>query len=36
MPLQEATAADSLDDPHLVWDDHTPGNYEIYYRKYIK
>ena len=29
-------AADSLDNLYVVWDDNTPGNYEVYYRKYVK
>jgi hypothetical protein len=28
-----AIAVDSSDDLHVVWGDHTPGNYEIYYKK---
>ena len=31
-----ALAADSLDNLHVVWMDDTPGNWEIYYRKYVK
>jgi len=26
-------AVDSSDNLHLVWDDDTPGNFEIYYKK---
>ena len=26
-------ALDSLDDIHMVWNDDTPGNYEVYYKK---
>ena len=29
-------AVDSVDNVHLVWQDNTPGNYEIYYKKGIK
>lgn len=31
-----AIAADSLGNLHVVWPDSTPGNSEIYYRKFIK
>jgi hypothetical protein len=27
---------DSSDNLHVIWDDNTPGNYEIYYKKLIK
>jgi len=29
-------AADPSGNLHLVWDDNTPGNYEIYYKKFIQ
>jgi len=29
-------AADSSGNLHVVWDDDTPGNFEIYYKKFIK
>jgi hypothetical protein len=29
-------AVDSLDNVHIVWQDDSPGNYEIYYKKGIK
>jgi len=28
-----AIAADSSGNPHVVWQDNTPGNYEVYYKK---
>lgn len=31
-----AIAADSTDTIHIVWEDDTPGNFEIYYRKGIQ
>jgi len=31
-----AIAADPSSNLHVVWDDKTPGNYEIYYKKFIK
>jgi hypothetical protein len=31
-----AIAVDSSGNPHVVWQDETPGNREIYYRKFIK
>jgi len=31
--LAPAIAVDSSGNPHVVWYDKTPGNYEIYYRK---
>jgi hypothetical protein len=31
-----AIAVDSSDNLHVIWKDHTAGNYEIYYKKYIK
>jgi len=31
-----AIAVDSFGNPHVVWQDDTPGNREIYYRKFIK
>jgi hypothetical protein len=30
-----AIAVDSLGYPHVVWDDYTPWNSEIYYKKYV-
>jgi hypothetical protein len=29
-------AADPSGNVHVAWQDKTPGNYEIYYRKFIK
>jgi hypothetical protein len=29
-------AVDSSGNLHVVWDDYTPGNSEIYYRKFVK
>ena len=29
-------AVDSSGNVHVVWEDYTPGNDEIYYRKYLK
>ena len=29
-------AVDSSSNLHVVWGDDTPGNYEIYYKKYVK
>ena len=29
-------AIDDNSDIHIVWHDDTPGDYEIYYRKFIK
>jgi len=29
-------AVDSSDDLHVVWFDYTPGNGEIYYKKYVR
>ena len=34
--MNPAMAIDSSDTSHIVWDDNTPGNNEIYYKKYIK
>jgi hypothetical protein len=31
-----AVIADPSGDLHVVWQDETPGNFEIYYRRYIK
>jgi len=31
-----AIAVDSSGNLHVVWDDDTPGNDEIYYRKYVQ
>jgi hypothetical protein len=31
-----AITVDSSGNIHVTWDDDTPGNYEIYYRKYVK
>jgi hypothetical protein len=31
-----AIAADSFGNLHVVWPDWTPGNSEIYYRKFIQ
>jgi hypothetical protein len=31
-----AMAVDSADNLHVVWKDSAPGNYEIYYKKYVK
>jgi hypothetical protein len=31
-----AMAADSSGNLHLVWRDYSPGNWEIYYKKYVK
>jgi hypothetical protein len=31
-----ATAMDPSDNLHVVWQDGTPGNWEIYYKKFIK
>jgi hypothetical protein len=28
-----AMAVDSSGNPHVIWSDKTPGNYEIYYRR---
>ncbi len=28
--------ADSSDNLHIVWSDSTPGNNEIYYRRFLK
>ena len=30
---EPAMAIDSSGNPHVVWYDNTPGNYEIYYKK---
>jgi len=35
-PPAAAFAADSSGNLHLVWQDNTSGNYEIYYMKYVK
>jgi hypothetical protein len=32
--LAPAIAVGSSDDLHVVWSDDTPGNYEIFYKKY--
>jgi hypothetical protein len=29
-------AVDSSDNLHVVWQDYTPGNYEIFYKKFVK
>jgi hypothetical protein len=29
-------AVDPSANLHVVWSDHTPGNFEIYYRKFVK
>jgi len=34
--LYPAIAVDPSGNPHMVWDDDTPGNREIYYKKFIK
>jgi hypothetical protein len=34
--FQPGAAVDPSDNIHVVWADDTPGNYEIYYRKYAK
>jgi hypothetical protein len=31
-----ASSVDSSGNLHIVWSDYTPGNIEIYYRKYMK
>jgi BNR repeat-like domain len=31
--VKPALAVDSFGNPHLAWEDDTPGNYEIYYKK---
>ena len=31
-----ALAVDTLDNLHAVWSDATPGNFEVYYKKYVK
>jgi len=31
-----ALAVDTLDNLHAVWSDTTPGNFEVYYKKYVK
>jgi len=36
MSICPAIAIDSSNNLHVVWADKTPGNYEIYYRKFIK
>jgi hypothetical protein len=31
-----AISVDSLDNLHIVWSDNSPGNMEVYYKKYVK
>jgi hypothetical protein len=31
-----ALAVDASGRVHVVWQDNTPGNYEIYYRRFVK
>jgi hypothetical protein len=36
LSIRPKIAADSLSDLHLVWEDNSPGNYEIFYKKGVK